>query len=160
MGLDEIAFGKKGAKPAEQLSTIVLQLEELLSQLMENPEFDEYFYGDVRQSMCKAWKSVAPRFEAYAAAVQEAAESDLATHGLTGDELEFKVEAINFVARRFFKLGELSTLSRRKKWLRKLLEIIDKLLKSILDAVPGGGAISEYKDFCESLIPDDDDDDE
>ncbi len=158
MNLETIVFGQGDGNPGEQLSAFVMQIKDLLSPLISDSENDHFFYDETRESMRLAWDSVERRFEDYAELVKGASTDDLENHGLTESELAFKFAAINFVAGRFYALGDGSSLGQRRRWLKKLLEIIDKLLKSILDAIPGGGAISEYKDFCESLIPDDHDD--
>ena len=64
-------------------------------------------------------------------------EDQLREHGLYGWQLAFKLAVIQFFYGRYLLIG--------KGILKKLLGIIDDLLKSILDAVGGGGAISEIK---------------
>lgn len=58
-------------------------------------------------------------------------------HGLYGWQLAFKLAVIQFFYGRYLLIG--------KGILKKLLGIIDDLLKSIFDAVGGAGAISEIK---------------
>jgi hypothetical protein len=67
-------------------------------------------------------------------------------HGLRGRQLAFKLAVIRFLQGRYYLLG--------KSILRKLLDTIDDLLKSILDAVGGGRGILELKDFIKHSIDD------
>ena len=97
--------------------------------------------------MREAWPEISERCDWYSQRVSEASEESvpLRRHGLVGFQLEFKFAAIHFIANRFFE-------SEEPSWLKRLLEAIDKLLKSLLQAIPGGEAIAEFKDIVESLI--------
>ena len=155
MLLEPIQFGEPGDKPQIQLSQLVLQTRDLLDGLIQQPEYRKVFYPDPQMLKWEAWSSVSNRFEPYAANVRNAEVAVLGEHGLTEAELWFKLAAINFLANRFFTLFPGAPLSVGRRLVSKLLEVIDKVLKSLIDAVPGGGAITEYKDICESLISDD-----
>jgi hypothetical protein len=63
--------------------------------------------------------------------------NQLREHGLYGWQLAFKLAVIQFFYGRYLLIG--------KGILKKLLGIIDDLLKSIFDAVGGAGAISDIK---------------
>ena len=69
--------------------------------------------------------------------IRNLTEHQLREHGLCGWQLAFKLAVIRFFYGRYLLIG--------KGILKKLVGIIDDLLKSILDAVGGGGAISEIK---------------
>ena len=157
MLIEPIQFGEPGDTPQIQLSQLVRQTHDLLDGLIQQPEYREVFYPDTPMLMYEAWHSVSSRFESYADTVCDAEVAVLEEHGLTDAELCFKLEAINFLAKRFFTLFPGAPLSVGRRLVSKLLEVIDKVLKSLVAAVPGGGAIAEYKDICESLISDDTD---
>jgi hypothetical protein len=111
-----------------------------------------FFYQEVLGEMRRAWISVSERVDPYSRRVANAQLHSLQEHGLTGAELDFKFSAINFIARRFYASLNAPTLVARY-WFTRLLDVIDKLFRSLLAAVPGGGAIEEFKDICESLVP-------
>ena len=46
-----------------------------------------------------------------------------------------------------------------RHWLRRLLDVVNRLFKSLLGAVPGGEVLEEYKSITEALIPDPDEHD-
>ena len=155
--LEPIQFGEPGGTPQIQLSKLVLQTRRLLGGLIKQDDYREVFYPDAQGHMLEAWQSVSDRFKPYAAEVRGADVKVFEEHGLTDEELSFKLDAINFLANRFFTLFPDAGLSVGRRLVSKLLEVIDKVLKSLIAAVPGGGAIAEYKDICESLISDDTD---
>ena len=157
MYLKQIYFGKPGNTPQSQLAQLVLQTRDLLQGLIRQPEYRQVFFPDAQPLMWEAWSRVSSRFEPYAEKVRSAESAVLEEHGLTDVELWFKLTAINLLANRFFTVFPEAPLSIGRRLVSKLLEIIDKVLKSLIDAVPGGGAITEYKDICESLISDDTD---
>jgi hypothetical protein len=107
-------------------------------------------YGAMRD----AWPTTRERISAYMQIVLEADIEPLQEHGLTEVELWFKLYVLDFHGRRFTSQFRESTLPVRRKLGKRLLDAIDKVLKSLFSAVPGGGAIGEYKDICETIIPD------
>ena len=135
-----------------------------------------YFVSSLHPPMRAAWESVDERFEELSLDTQNADKTALSSHGLIGDELAFKLAVVNyrwsnFQSFRNLPQGEKSRaiensyafplwISERielswiyLRWLLKmLLEAVDKLLSSILDAVGATGAIGEFKDFVESAI--------
>ena len=155
--MEPITFGLTDAQPGQQLAQFVRQLRALLLFLVNDEDCSNLFYSEMLPGMREAWPEVEPRFEPYANRVSDANPELLAHHGLTGGQLRFKFNAVNFIASRFFEhFFSGNEISMARKWLKKLLEIIDKLFRSLLAAVPGGGAIEEYKDIAESLVPNDD----
>lgn len=158
--MERITFGLTGAPAELQLEEFVMQLERLLKSLVFHEKYSNLFYPDMLPQMRDAWLEVEPRFLEYTVMVSKVKPEVLKLHGLTGHQLRFKFDAINFIASRFFKhFFNGNNISITRKWLKKLLEIIDKLFRSLLTAVPGGGAIEEFKDITESLIPDADEED-
>ena len=62
----------------------------------------------------------------------------LTSHGLYGAQLEYKLKVIEFAAK--------NAKLELKGWKRKLLDMLDNLLESIGDGLPGYGALKELKD--------------
>jgi len=62
----------------------------------------------------------------------------LIAHGLYGAQLKYKLSTV--------KVAVTEGKSRRQGWERKLLDILDNLLESIGDGLPGYGALKELKD--------------
>lgn len=155
--MERITFGLTDAPPGRQLSQFVMQLRDLLRSLVNDEDCSNLFYSEMLPRMRHAWPEVEFWFKAYAVMVSDANPQVMEHHGLTGSQLRFKFDAINFIASRFFEhFFSGNRISITRKWLKKLLKIIDKLFRSLLAAVPGGGAIEEYKDITESLVPDED----
>ncbi|GJL65173.1 MAG: hypothetical protein NPIRA05_01440 [Nitrospirales bacterium] len=68
--------------------------------------------------------------------------------GLTGKQLQHKVEWLKEAKSLFDSMGSL-------RFLKKLLEKLNIILKSIIGAIPGAGsALSEFKDIAEKEIED------
>lgn len=101
---------------------------------------------DLQPVLREAWPSAAKDLLALHARIAAASDQTLSVHGLTGPSLRFKLGVIqrawnNFAADKIIK------------WLRKLLNAIDTLLESIIDALgPTGGAAKELKQALENLL--------
>lgn len=155
MPIQNIQFDNQDNSPQERLANLVLMTQTALENFIYEPETENVYYPGARELMQEAWPSVVARFEPYAEQVRNADIDVLTHHGLTGKELDFKFAAITLIGDRFWELYEEAALPVLRRLVSKVLEVIDKVLKSLIEAVPGGGAISEYKDICESLISDD-----
>jgi hypothetical protein len=79
--------------------------------------------------------------------VLELSPDTLRRHGLYGAQLTYKLATIDFAASQAFK--------GLSGWLRKLLELIDNLLESILKALGVDDALKEIKDSLLVSLPDD-----
>lgn len=125
-------------------------VQEFLSKLVESgvdPDGVPIFADELRDSMREAWIEIRPRFEEAEARVLEVPEERLVGYGLAGAQLEFKLNVITWVWQRYLQSGG-------KDMLRKLLNAIDTLLKSILGVIAVGDAIVEFKESLESSIMD------
>ena len=70
-------------------------------------------------------------------------------HGLEGLPLMFKFRVINTIAD---KWGSFRDKLSMRAWFKKLIDAIDALLNSLIDAAGGaGGLIKEFKDALRSL---------
>ncbi len=72
----------------------------------------------------------------------------LQRYGLVGVELQAKLASVS-------KISEWLWGGPTRKLLKKLLEMIDTLLESIVEAIPGGHGLIELKQAIENLIPED-----
>jgi hypothetical protein len=82
----------------------------------------------------------------------------LAPHGLLGRPLRFKIRVLNSVANQWQKiqqqtsLGSVRRLLSASEWFKKIIDAIDALLASLIDAAGGaGGLIKEFKDALRAL---------
>jgi hypothetical protein len=138
----------------ETLSAFATSLEGLLKELTSGSARNHYFSRlppGLRESMRRAWTETGPRFEELQAAIKAAELGVLKKHGLTGLELGFKIDAINYLINKFNKAW---LKFWGVGWLKKLLECMDTVLKSLAEAVHAGGAINELKEILEKLLDD------
>lgn len=135
-----------------KLVAFVGQLEALLSDIVRTGQDSvgrPFIIKELRRSMKKAWNGSskvdgAPaRFEAVRKAINDADEATLATHGLVGPMLAFKLTVLHYWAERYNLLGGF-------RWYDKLLDMIDTLFDSILEALKLDGALKELKEFIRS----------
>ena len=71
----------------------------------------------------------------------------VADHALEGPEFRMKIRIVRFFSNRFEQMGGV--------WpFRRLLDTLEGLLDSIIDAAGAGGAIKEYKDFVRNSTRD------
>ena len=104
------------------------------------------FLEQLLDAMRQAWQEVNQQehFPRVANGIGNLSDEQLHNHGLSGRQLTFKLSVIRFFHGRYLSAG--------KGILRKFLNIIDDLLKSVLEAVGAGGAISEIKDFIKDSV--------
>ena len=95
--------------------------------------------------MRAAWQEVTPMFGEVRRRLMEAPIERFPEFGLSGNQLAFKLAVIERYQANF---GKVPTA----KFLQDLLEPIDTLLDSILDFVPGGHGISEFKKSVKDSI--------
>ena len=95
--------------------------------------------------MKEAWTEVQPQFLLIDLGLQQASEEVLQEHGLTGAQQRFKFLTIVEKFRRFWGQGGKEVL----KW---LLEAIDNILDSILEAIGASGAVKEIKEGIKHAI--------
>jgi hypothetical protein len=85
-------------------------------------------------------------------------ESKLDQHGLRNQPLKFKLRVLNSIANRWrqiqaqFKAGTLKRMLAAREWFKKMVEAIDAVLDSLIEAASGaGGLIKEFKDALRAL---------
>jgi hypothetical protein len=85
-------------------------------------------------------------------------ESILDQHGLRNRPLKFKLRVLNSIANRWrrireqFQVGTLRRMLAAREWFKKVVEAIDAVLDSLIEAAGGaGGLIKEFKDALRAL---------
>jgi|GEM_PF-2620916 hypothetical protein len=140
--------------PPLVLANFLKAVRKFLAELVETDRDslgDRLFVRALRNEMLAAWEEAQVHFDL---AIERAENSYLRLqpgnalyeHGLYGRQLRFKLAVIRYFYGQYLSVG--------KGILKKLIEMIDDLLKSILDAIGAGGAISEIKDFIKDSIDD------
>lgn len=82
-------------------------------------------------------------------AIYDISNRQIQLHGLEGRPLRFKFQVLNSIANQWDSIRE--SLSIRE-WFKKLIDAIDAILDSLIDAAGGaGGIIKEFKDALSSL---------
>lgn len=93
------------------------------------------------------------------AAIVGISEAKLFSHGLMGRPLKFKLLVLDSIANQWEHLHEARDRWGRfrrqlsiREWFKKIIEAIDAVLDSLIDAAGGaGGLIKEFKDALSSL---------
>jgi len=154
--MDEIIFGVVREVEDDKKRVLVLidDIEKLLKQIISSDECDFIFYKELIDPMKDAWKKVSERFNDLKNNTINTNIEILSNHGLTGSEIHFKISVINHAGKQFYNYLSERAYPLANRWLKKLLEALDKFLISLFDAVGGSGAIGEYKSFMESSIDD------
>jgi hypothetical protein len=137
--------------PVPALIAFIRELEIFLDELVEtntDPLGHSLFWPPLYREMRPAWEEArqAGYFNSVIESVENISNGEIRRHGLHGQQLRFKLAVVRFYYAQYISVG--------KRVLKKLLSIIDDLLKSILDAVGAGGAISEIKDFIKDSVED------
>jgi hypothetical protein len=131
------------------LSDFIERTYALLREIAElgGPEGGPIFVPEeLRPLLRDAWPAAGEDLLSLGGRIATAPVAVLASHGLVGASLHFKLGVVrrawtNFAADRVIK------------WLRKLLAAIDTLLESIVDALgPAGAAAKEIKQALENLL--------
>jgi|SRR6185295_290092 len=137
----------EGVDDRARLQSFVTDVRSLLEWLVEEGKDrrgHDLFYEDLREPMKEAWKEVQPQF----LAVDQLIQGDLGVlqeHGLEGAQLKFKFLTVKKRFQEFWERGGREVL----KW---LLEAIDNVLDSILDAIGAGSAVKEIKEGIKHAI--------
>jgi hypothetical protein len=91
-------------------------------------------------------------------AIDKIPPSALDQHGLRNRALKFKLRVLNSVANRWrqiqgqFKAWTLRRMLAVREWFNKVVEAIDAVLDSLIEAASGaGGLIKEFKDALRAL---------
>ena len=134
------------AEPIEGPSEFCCWVQDTLEALQDE-EYRRLFVPELIGPMKAAWIHARPRFEEVQALLAQTQLDQIELHGLSGPELDFKLKTVRYWAGRFIEGGSAVVL-------RRLLDSIDTLLVSLLDAIGGGGAVQEIKDAIRDAIAD------
>lgn len=140
-----------GAEPRELLQGLMRGLRELLDEIVSDnrdPLGARIFPGDMIGDIRAAWTEARGSVEVVIQRIPPLSDGSLEEHGLRGAQLRFKLNAVLNLYSRFLQFG--------KKFLKKLLEILDAILDSIAEITHAGGAIKEFKHILEQFIEDED----
>ncbi|MBS0223702.1 MAG: hypothetical protein JSR91_23490 [Proteobacteria bacterium] len=133
--------------PRPVLYQFVISVRDFLDELVRegrDPTGTPLFVERLLGFMGPAWEEGRPIFEGLAVAISDASPERLREHGLSGRQLGFKLEVIRYLNEQYLASG--------KGILRRLLDAIDTLLKSIIKAAGLGDAAEELKDFIKDSI--------
>lgn len=133
----------------ERLSRFVYDVGILLDHLVQSGtdvHGDQVLSENLLPYANAAWQqAVAQRVHNVRFDLREANENRLARHGLLGIELEFKLRALEAIWDRYLTQGG-------GQLLKKVLDIIDDVLQSILEAIGASGALDEFKSVLTNSI--------
>ena len=164
-----------GQNDRQKLNSFVNETELFLNEVLNEDRGENvYFISELYRPMMAAWEVMGRHFKDIITNIDKTSDELLIQHGLTGTELQFKLRVINYLWSKFADFREPPPEEGAKvvpkifwhpkiiaihpfqyylRWLLKiLLEAIDKLLISILDATGASGAAAEFKSFMESCI--------
>lgn len=138
-----------GPNNRQALVSFVLSVRDFLEELVADnldPKGEPLFIGRLWELMKPAWEEGKPVFARLANNLGETQSSILIEHGLGGQQLRFKLGVVRYFNEQYVRFG--------KGVLKRLLEAIDTLLKSIIKAAGLGDAAEELKDYIEKCIDD------
>jgi hypothetical protein len=140
---------RAGDDAHDALKRFMMAVREFLDELVQKNQDEagrHLFFEHLLDAMRDAWKEVNEHehFPRVANRIGNLTEAQLRDHGLSGRQLTFKMAVIRLFHGRYLSVG--------KGILRRFLNIIDDLLKSVLEAVGAGGAIAEIKDFIKDSV--------
>jgi len=120
-------------------------LGNLIETAAENPD-DSFFLPDLIPLMHQTWRTEMPReFAVLRDGIPGMPDAQLERHGFRGLQLHFKLGVVRARVREFVAGGVGDALSR-------LLDSIDGVLDSLLDAAGVGTAIKEFKEALKNAI--------
>lgn len=142
-----MAYGSYREEPETEALIRVMTMTREALELMVGSR-DLLFREESRERMAEAWEELIPQWEIIEDSLRDPSDEileRLKAAGLTGSQLEMKLHFVQGVFDKFRKYGSTFLL-------RRLLSALNKLLGSLLSAVPGVEAVKEYKDYAESEL--------
>ena len=137
--------------PRPILGIFLKELKKFLNELVSrgtDEQGSQLFIPPLREQMQEAWSEFVAEnhIENATNSISNLSDTAIQNNGLQGKQLQFKLAVINFFNQRYIAVG--------KSIIRKLIDMLDDLLRSILSAIGGGEAISEIKDFIKDSLDD------
>lgn len=152
MWFSQIAQVENPGKP--ELQSFVQSTGQFLGMVIESEEFSflwEYDFQLRQLAMDTFFRDIVDHVGELQSAVPEIPERSLYLHGLLGRPLHFKLRVLDSIGRRWESVRD--SLSIRE-WLKKIIDAIDAILDSLIDAAAGiGAAVKEFKDALGALVP-------
>lgn len=141
--------------PRQDISNFLHYVEQMLNELIRGEEREDdgpvfvraRLIAPLKDFALAAWEEARPRFAVLRDLIfNEEAVPDAAldAHGLRGEQLNFKLETIKFFNTQYKFIG--------RRILKKLIDVIDILLKSILAAIGAGEGLAEIKDYIKESL--------
>jgi hypothetical protein len=135
--------------PTETLSQFLRKVDQTLQIAVDSRAI--LFREELREQILTAWNEVVRnRLISYTTQVENVEKEEkepkfFGEHGLTGSELTPKLTGFDLAFETFKKWGTV-------RLLKKLLRWINSILGSLIESIPGGGAIKEFKELIENAI--------
>lgn len=136
----------------QRILRFLKSVEELIGQLLEDPQ--RYFLKviamneELMRKCSAAWSVVRQRLRDCLVDVKKAGSQQwkmLDQHGMSGAELDFKINLFEFFRERFYA-------DPAMRWLKRLLAQVNSMLGSLSSAFPGLEAVQEFKDALEAML--------
>lgn len=108
-------------------------------------DFANIFVPSQISYLPQAMSEISSLFENVIGKVKMMSETAIREHGLYGIQLQWKFSNVNYWLERFLD----NSVYKVFDW---LLDAIDSVLESILDGIPGGGAVIELKEAIRNAI--------
>lgn len=152
MWFTEIAQSENPGR--DELMGFLYGTRRFLRFVLENTPSFGFLWEDAPELQGLAWETFSQDVAEGAGleldrAIPGISQATLRTHGLQGRPLKFKLAVLDSIANQWERLrGQLSV----REWFRKIIEAIDAILDSLIDAAGGAGSIiKEFKDALAAL---------
>ena len=138
----------------QELSLFVLNVRDFMGFVLENRGDFGFLWEDSPELHELAWETF--QYDIVQGAgleldgvIQDIPQKNLNAHGLEGRPLKFKFRVLNSIGNQWERLkGKLPI----REWFKKIIDAIDSILDSLIDAAGGvGWIIKEFKDALKSL---------
>lgn len=152
MWFGEIAASEDPGR--KELQIFVRSVRNFLGFVLENTNDFSFLWEESPELHTLAWETFRYDIAGGAGleldnAIDEIPQAKLRQHGLEGRPLHFKFKVLHSIGDQWEKVkGQFSI----REWFKKLVEAIDAILDSLIDAAGGaGGLIKEFKDALSAL---------
>jgi hypothetical protein len=125
------------------LPSFVLLTQKLIGQMIDCR--DSFLPNDLQEPAAKAWAELSRKEHRLVAEVRDLPSVTLATVGLTGEQLGFRLATYNRILGCFREKKDLV-------WLKKLLKITDDILGSLVEVLTMAEPLKIMKENLESGI--------
>ena len=152
MWFGEIAASENPGR--EELQLFVRNVRNFFGFVLENMDEFSFLWEGAPELHDLAWETF--RFDIAEGAgleldyaIRDISPERLRRHGLEGRPLRFKFKVLDAIGNQWERVkGQLSI----REWFKKVIEAIDAVLDSLIDAAGGaGGLIKEFKDSLSAL---------